>query len=255
MSEPHVEVIRRGPVAFVTLKRATKRNALAKRTVREITAALEEASFDQKVRGVVLAAEGDVFMAGGDLGEFETILDDPRGAAHVIEMGRALACIEACDVPVIAAVSGDVFGGGCEVVLLCDVVLAERHAGLSFRHVPMGLTTAWGGAARLLERVGPLHATRLVLTGDRIGAEEAERIGLVTRVVDAGRGAAEAELFVERVARHDRAVVAANKRALRDARARRREGLAEIEGAAFSALWGGPAHRAAMSRRPGSKRS
>lgn len=244
---PHVRVERQGSATVITLCRAAKKNAIAKRTALELASALESASADPAVRGVVLAAEGDVFMAGGDLSEFATILDDPQGSSHVIEMGERLAVIERCEVPVVAAVSGDVYGGGCELVLQCDAVLAEEHVGLSFRHARMGLSPAWGGARRLLERAGPLHASRLLFTADRVDAKEAYAIGLVTRVVERGASLDEALAFVERVAKNDRAVVAANKRALNDARNVRRFELAEIEARTFRQLWGKPAHRAALS--------
>ncbi|NUP13854.1 MAG: enoyl-CoA hydratase/isomerase family protein [Polyangiaceae bacterium] len=245
---PHVRVETRGSARIITLAREAKRNALARQTVEEIAAALNDAASDETIRGIVVAAEGDVFMAGGDLSEFAAFLEAPDAAERVIEMGQKLAVIETLPVPVICAVAGDVYGGGCEFLLLADAVLAEPHATFSFRHVQMGLSPAWGGASRLLERVGPLAATRLLLTADPVIAKEARRVGLITDVVDHGTALDAACAMVERIARHDWAVVAENKRALMAARSIQRASLAQIEGDSFKSLWAGPAHRAAMSR-------
>jgi enoyl-CoA hydratase/carnithine racemase len=246
---PHVRAHDRGPTRILTVDRPAKKNALARQTIEELAAAIDLASLDGAVRGVVLAAAGDVFMAGGDLEEFAKAVDDPGGADMVIAMGARLGgAIEGCEVPVVAAVSGDVFGGGCEVVLACDAVFADETAGFSFRHVVMGLAPAWGGTSRLLERVGPLEATRLLLAAPRIAAPEAAAIGLVNAAVVTGGALDAAMMFLKRIALHDRAVVAANKRALVEVRSVARAAQAAAEGAAVRALWGQPAQRAALAR-------
>lgn len=238
----------RGHARLVTVARPEKKNALDLRTVEALRDAIEAAGSDDSVRGVVLLGEGDVFLSGGDLGEIARALEETDGAERVLEMGRLLGAIERAPVPVIAAVTGDVFGGGCELVLLCDFVIAEQSAGFSFRHARMGLSPAWGGASRLLERVGPQRAARLLFTADRIAAAEAVELGLAGQCVPDGSAAAHALDFVERVARADRSVVAEQKRLLARLGAEARGDAAAIEAATFRALWAQPAHRAAMTR-------
>lgn len=238
----------RGPSRVLWLSRPERRNALGRETIEAMVRAIEDAGDEESVRGIVLAAEGDVFAAGGDLGEIVALLEADDGAEQVLRMGERLGIIEECAVPVVAAVAGNVFGGGCELLLLCDAVFVERGRELTFRHAAMGLCPAWGGASRLLARVGPLTAARLLMTGDPVGADEGEKIGLVTRSVDAGEALPSALAFVERVARLDRSAVTAQKRALAFASSEIRGEADDATAAVLRAVFGGPAHRAAMAR-------
>ena len=131
-------------------------------------------------------------------------------------------------------------------MLLCDLVVVERQARLAFRHAKMGLTPAWGGLGRRLERCGPLEAARLLYTADRIDADEAHRVGLVNEVVEAGTAKRRALELVDRIAQNPRAVVAAMKRTLAAVRAAGRAGTHELERAAFASRWGAPDHEAAL---------
>lgn len=246
--EDHVRVEDRGAARVVTVCRPEKRNALSRRTVTRLARVIADAGVEPRVRGVVLAAEGEVFLAGADLGEIAAALDQDEAAEGVLAMGASLSVIEACPVPVVCAVAGDVFGGGCELLLLCDAVFAERRAGLTFRHARMGLSPAWGGARRLLERAGPLAASRLLLGAARVSAEQACALGLVTEVVEDGAALDAACGFVELVAKSERASVAENKRGLVAARNLHASAYADVEAAVFRSLWAGPAHRAAMAR-------
>lgn len=243
-----VQIERVEHAAILTLCRASKKNALGRQTVEELCAAIDSVQQDEEVRAILIAAEGDVFMAGGDLREFNAIVDHPGAAEQVIAMGKKLARIERSAVPVVAVVTGDVYGGGCEFLLLCDLVVAERGVSFSFRHAMMGLSPAWGGSVRLLERVGPLHAAQLLYSADQISAEEALAMRFVNVVVERGEAKTHALEWVNRVASHQRAVVAANKLSLFKARAVHRELFDDLEADTFKSLWGGPAHRKALSR-------
>jgi enoyl-CoA hydratase/carnithine racemase len=203
-----------GAALVLSWSRPEKRNAIGREQALALAAAIAEAPSD--VRGVVLAsAHEGVFVSGGDLDEIASQLErGSEGADAIAEVGDVLAAIETAPVPVVAAVRGEVFGGGCELLLLCDAVFVEERAGLSFRHARMGLSPAWGGAPRLLERVGPLAARELLFTGRRVSAIECASLGLVNEVVPDAR--ARALAFVEAVAIHDRGVVGAQKRLLRE---------------------------------------
>jgi enoyl-CoA hydratase len=237
----------RGAARLVVLCRPEKRNALSADAAAALAAAVERAASDASIRGIVIAAEGPVFAAGGDLSEFAALVDQGEaGAEAVLEMGRRMRGIERAPVPVVAAVGGDVFGGGCELLLLCDAVFVERAVKLVFRHAEMGLCPAWGASARLIERVGPLAATRLLAAAEPITGDEAAAMGLASEAVDAGGALDRALVFVERIARLDRAAVAAQKGLLHDVRAAMRADAELREATLFKSLWGGPAHRSAM---------
>jgi enoyl-CoA hydratase/carnithine racemase len=235
---------------FCTLRlaRDEKRNALGRELVDALVDAIDCAACDPSVRGVVLAARGGVWAAGGDLEELGAITEAPDGADQVLAIGDALQAIERCDVPVVAAIEGRVLGGGCELALLCDAVFAGERARFSFRHAAMGLSPAWGGGVRLEARVGPLAAARLLMTAEEIDAREAARVGLVNAAVDAGEAEQHATAFLRRCAIHARDAVAAQKRALRAARDARWGEAGRVEAEVFRSRWGGEAHRAAMRR-------
>lgn len=236
-----------GDAVVLTIDRPDRRNAVDRALARRLGEAIRIAAADPRVRGVVLTGTGeDVFVAGGDVNELSALTNQGANGVEVIAMFEDLSIIEACDVPVIAAVQGSVFGGGCEMLLLCDFVFIEEHAAVSFRHAKMGLSPAWGGMTRLVERIGPLEATRLLLTAEKIGADEALRMGLVNEVVPRGAARDRAVAQVNRIADNPRTTVAAMKRALRGVREARRGAAIELERAAFSERWGGPDHREAM---------
>src|SRR5262249_12656598 len=161
--------------------------------------AIRLAGQDPSVRGIVLTGAGDrAFTSGGDLNMLaEMALVEGRGG-DVLDMGDELAICERGDVPVIAAVQGDAYGGGCELILLCAMVFVESHPQLAFGHAKMGLSPAWGGLTRLVERVGPIEAARLLYTAEKIDAAEALRIGLVNEVAPKGGSRARAIARISR---------------------------------------------------------
>lgn len=243
-----LEVQREGAVVVLVLSREEKRNALSSELVRRLADEVERAGADPSVRGIVLTATGDVFASGGDLDEFAGMMEAKDAAERVLEMGERLRILERVDVPVVAAVAGDVFGGGCELLLLCDVIVAEPQARFGFRHAAMGLSPAWGGGSRLVERVGRGMAARLLYAAEAIDAEHAARIGFVTELAPRGGALARATEYVERVAKNDRAAVAAHKRLLGELHRAMRGDAEAREAEAFRELWAGPSHRAAMER-------
>lgn len=236
-----------GNALVLTIDRPARRNALDAELAHALGAATLEASQDPTVHAIVLAATGEeTFVSGGDLNEIAKVVREGGGPGPVLDMYAPLSVLESADLPVIAAVQGDVYGGGCELILLCDMVIMESHAHLAFRHAQMGLSPAWGGMTRLLERVGPVEASRLLFTAERIDAAEAARVGLVNEVVPKGESLTRALSRAEAIAKSSRTVVMAQKRALRAVRDARRNGSIALERAAFAELWAGPAHQAAI---------
>lgn len=237
-----------GPTAAVlTLARPEKKNALSTEMVTALVDAVRRANEDPSVRAIVLGADGDVFAAGGDLDEIAAALASPDGAGEIIAMGTRIRVLEEVDLPVLMAVSGDVYGGGCELTLLGDVVVLEEHARLSFRHARMGLAPAWGGTTRLVERVGPTVASRMLFTAERIDAATAARTGLVTEVVEKGASTERCVAIAREIAKAARSTIAGQKRGLHRARASMRgAAAADAEAETFTSLFGGAAHVAAM---------
>ena len=247
MSEPSIRVQKRGAALVAIIDRPEAKNAISRDTARELEALAERACSDADVRSLVISGAGrDVFVAGGDLRDFDTLAKEPVGAQEVLDMGAATNALEDCEVPVIAAVQGAAYGGGCELSLACDLVVAEEHASFSFKQAAMGLSTGWGGGVRLVERVGPMTAARLLLLGARVSAEEAREVGLVTQVVPTGAAIEQALRWTDRIARLPRASIAGLKRMLRDVRAERRGDGLRKEAEVFASLWGKSDHIAAM---------
>lgn len=241
----HVE--QSGDAVVLTIDRPATKNAIDKDLARRMREAVREAEANPRIRGIVLAATGSgTFVSGGDLNEIAGIVRESSGPETVLGMYEDLLVLEESELPVIAAVQGDVYGGGCELVLLCDMVIVERHSSLAFRHARMGLSPAWGGLTRLVERVGPIEASRLLYSAEKIGAGEAHRIGLVNEVVPTGEAKEHALGRVARFADNARAVVAAQKRAMLAVRKAMRGSAIEQERAVFAEVWGGPAHQAAL---------
>jgi enoyl-CoA hydratase len=236
-----------GDAVVLTIDRPECRNAIDSALAKRLGDAVRLAAADPRVRGIVIAASGDeVFVAGGDIRELDALARDGSAPHRVLAMFEDFAAFEQSDVPVIAAVQGDVFGGGCEMLLLCDLVVVEQHAAMAFRHAKMGLSPAWGGMTRLIERVGALEATRLLLTAEKIDAAEALRIGLVNEVVPTGSARSRAIAQVNRIADNPRTTVAVMKRALLKVQELRRAATFELEQQTFSEQWNRPEHRKAM---------
>jgi len=254
IGHPHLRVESVGDAVVLTVDRPETHNALDRALAQALADAIGLSAQDPSVRGVVLTGGGErTFMSGGDLNMLAELVKNAENGDAVIDMGDRLAVCERAAVPVIAAVQGDVYGGGCEMLLLCDLAVMESHAALSFRHAKMGLSPAWGGLTRLVERAGPIEAARLLFTAEKIDAAEALRVGLVNEVVPRGGARARALAMVGRIADNPRTTVAALKRALREVREARRGAAVERERAIFSEQWGAADHRDAMSARAAKK--
>jgi enoyl-CoA hydratase len=235
-----------GDAVVITIEQPATHNAIDRVIAKSIADAVRLASQDPKVRGIVVTGSGPTFLSGADLNMLAELTQSAGGSAEVLRIFDDLVACERCDLPVAAAVQGHVFGGGCEFLLLCDFVLVEEHAQFAFRHAKMGLSPAWGGMTRLVERVGPLEATRLLLTGEKIDAAEALRIGFINEVVPRGTSRDRALARVARIADNPRTTVATMKRTLREVREAHRGAALEREREVFEERWGAPDHQRAM---------
>ncbi len=181
-----VRLLRDGAVGRVILARPEKKNALDRQTAEDLFAALAQFETDTACRVIHLGAEGDDFSVGADLEEWERRIE-ADGDAHRQDaeaFGRVLLAIRALMKPVVCTVRGRALGDGAALATACDVVLAHEGAELGYPEVRIGFVPALVMAS-LRRSVGEKHAADLVLTGRIISADEAERIGLVSRVVPA----------------------------------------------------------------------
>lgn len=176
----------RDRVAWIAVNRPDKLNALNRRTVEELGAAVEAAGSSPDVGVIVLSGAGEkAFVAGADIQEMASMsAGDAQAFSHMLNGN--LRRIERSPKPVIAAIQGFALGGGCELALACHVRIASDTARFGQPEVSLGLIPGAGGTQRLQRLVGKGRALDLILTGEMIPADEAHRIGLVEHVVRAG---------------------------------------------------------------------
>ncbi len=178
-----------GSVATVTLDRPKALNALDSATLRELRQVAD--ALDRDVRVLVITGAGKAFSAGADIGAMAEMAPGD-GYAYARLGHEVMARIEALDVPVVAALNGVALGGGLELALACDLIIAADRARLGQPEINLGLVPGFGGSQRLVRRIGQSRARELIYLGHAINAEEALRLGLVCRVVPAEQLAAEA---------------------------------------------------------------
>jgi len=193
-----VESSRDGYVALLRLNRPEARNALSPEMMEQLAAELERLDPDPEVRCVVIAGSEKVFAAGADIKamserSFAEALRHPAAS-----FWRRLAAIKT---PMIAAVSGYALGGGCELALACDMIVASDGATFGQPEINLGIIPGGGGTQRLARVLGKQRAMEYVLTGRRFAAAEAQEIGLVNKVVPDGRWLEEAMALAATVAK------------------------------------------------------
>jgi len=173
---------RRDAVAVVWINRPEKKNAMSPTFFRELPQVLDTLGGEEGVRAIVLTGAGDAFSAGGDIASFQELNTVTKSRRHLRLVFDAFHAIERAELPVIAAVNGVAYGGGTEIILACDIVLASDKASFGFREAVVGLQPGYG-LVRGPDVIGR-HWTRwLALTADIIDAEKALEIGLVQAVV------------------------------------------------------------------------
>jgi enoyl-CoA hydratase len=167
-------------VALVRIDRPAARNALNFKIRSELADVFRSLSVSPDVRAIVLTGDKEVFVAGADIRELAAATPTEMYQRH----GELLwATISTCPVPVIAAVNGYALGGGCELAMHCDIIVAGESAVFAQPEVKIGLMPGAGGTQRLVRAVGKFQAMRMALTGCAIGAREAYAIGLASEVV------------------------------------------------------------------------
>jgi len=184
MSYENISLAHRDNTLWITVNRPTKLNALTAATVAELDRAVDQAANDPEVFAVVITGSGDkAFVAGADIAELNTL--SPEAAKEFALRGQSVfSRIERLVKPVVAAVNGYALGGGCELAMACHLRIASSNAVFGQPEVKLGLIPGYGGTQRLPRLVGRGRALDILLTGRNVSADEAERIGLVNRVVE-----------------------------------------------------------------------
>lgn len=207
----NVVVEQRGRVGLITLNRPEALNALNKAMMEELVDAAKAMDTDREVGSVVITGSTKAFAAGADIKEMAAQSYPEMYAADWFHGWEDLARLR---IPTVAAVSGFALGGGCELAMMCDLIIAGDNAKLGQPEINLGVLPGMGGSQRLTRAIGKAKAMDLVLTGRYIGAEEADRTGLVSRVVPAGDVLEEALKVAEVIASKSKPVAMMAKEAV-----------------------------------------
>ena len=196
----YVQLAFDGPVAFITLARADKLNALDRAMIVALAGAAEAVEASQETRVAVLSGEGKAFCAGGDIAAW--------GGLPPLEMWRdwtrlghrAFERLARLRQPLIVALTGHAFGGGLELAAVADIRIAERGVKLGLPETGLAMAPGWSGTQRLVRRFGASLVRRMALGGAMFKADEALSLGLVDEVVDEGAGLARAKTLAAEIA-------------------------------------------------------
>ncbi|HXO17109.1 MAG TPA: enoyl-CoA hydratase-related protein [Candidatus Dormibacteraeota bacterium] len=225
------------PLAVVTFNRPSVLNALRTGLLKEVSQALAEIASNESVRAIIITGAGEkAFAAGADIGELNALASAGLGAAQA-RSGQALTRqIERLSKPVVVAVNGFALGGGCEIAMAGDIIIASENAKFGQPEVNLGLIPGYGGTARTTRRVGKGMASYLCLTGEIIDAHEALRIGLVQKVVPLAELMNEAKRIATTIASKAPLAVAACKRTINNGAHLSIDDALELEALEFGTL-------------------
>jgi enoyl-CoA hydratase len=213
-SQQRLETIRveqRGRVGLIVLNRPQALNALSSLLATELLVALDGLETDDGVGCIVITGSERAFAAGADIREMASLTHtDVFQRDHLAQWDRVARCRK----PLIAAVAGYALGGGCELAMMCDFIIAADNAKFGLPEITIGTIPGMGGSQRLTRLVGKSKAMEMVLTGRLMDAEEAERAGLVSRIVPLAELVDEALKTAERIASLSRPAVMMAKEAV-----------------------------------------
>jgi enoyl-CoA hydratase len=212
MAYENILVDKKGRVGIITLNRAKALNALSSALIAELERALDDMEADDDIGAIVLTGSEKAFAAGADIKE---MADKTYMEAYLADfITRGWERVAQCRKPILAAVAGYALGGGCEIALMCDFILAADSAKFGQPEITLGAMPGAGGTQRLPRIVGKAKAMEMCLTGRMMDAEEAERAGLVSRVVPAADLMDEAIKVADRIAGMSRPVTMMVKEAV-----------------------------------------
>jgi enoyl-CoA hydratase/carnithine racemase len=231
-----------GPVTVLTIDRPEARNAIARATMRELAAALDQVG-ETDARVLVITGGGDrVFVSGGDLKELAAIRTHEEAVEMAETMRTVLDRLATLSIPVLAAVNGDAYGGGAEVSVAADIRIAAHDVRCGFNQVALGIMPAWGGIERLTALVGRGRALKMMTTGEVLDADLAFEIGLFDEVVPRQEFLTHWRKVAEQMARAPKEALVGIKAAQRAAFPTARPDLASAAIDSFAQTWVADAH-------------
>jgi enoyl-CoA hydratase/carnithine racemase len=246
MSEVRLE--RRGSATVLTIDRPAAHNAISRDTMEQLAGAVAQVRASD-ARVLAVRGAGDrVFVSGGDLKELAAIREHADAVAMALRMRSLLDDIASLPIPVVAAINGHAFGGGCETAVACDFRIAVDSARLAFNQIDLAIMPAWGGIERLQALVGRARALYLTTTGYPLDAATARDWGLVEEVVDRDRFDDRLGELLDRIASAPLAALTGIKRAASRAQPPTRPDLALDAADSFADTWITDAHWHAVER-------
>jgi enoyl-CoA hydratase len=211
MAEPTVLSEIHGRTGLIILNRPQALNALNETLIDELLAALDRFEADPAIVATVVTGSEKAFAAGADIKEMAAL---GFAEAYLGDQAAAIARVAEMRKPIIAAVAGYCLGGGCELAMMCDIILAADTARFGQPEITLGIMPGMGGTQRLARLIGRPRAMEMILTGRMIDAAEAEQAGLVARVVPAAELRTEALKVAARIAEHSLPIVMMAKEAV-----------------------------------------
>ncbi|GAB3377540.1 enoyl-CoA hydratase-related protein [Spongiibacter taiwanensis] len=212
MTEALVKIAREGAVATITLNRPEKRNALDLALRGAIADAFRELEKDPAVLAIVITGGDEVFAAGADL---NLLVDKGSQQVADIDLGQYWAPVANCSKPVVAAVSGFALGAGCELVMMCDIIVADDSARFGQPEARVGIMPGAGGSQRLIRAVGKAVASMMLMSGEAITGERAYQLGLISELAEPGQTLSRAQQLAKAASKMPPKAIAAIKRVLK----------------------------------------
>ena len=182
--------------AIITISREKALNALNSQVIDELSQAIDVVKADKDIRALIITGAGRAFVAGADIG-VQSVFDVREGRQWGRRGSAVFREIELLQIPTIAAVGGFALGGGCELALSCDMIVADEKAKFGQPEVSLGITPGFSGTQRLPRRIGTAKAKEMIFTGRMIDAYEADRIGLINKIAESGKLMDEAKALAE----------------------------------------------------------
>lgn len=199
MAFKNIVIEKKDGIGTIKINRPNVLNALNKDTIKELSKAVDELGKDKNIKVAILTGEGKAFIAGADIKQMSNMT--PLEAKEFAEMGHGMLMkIENSRLPFIAAVNGFALGGGCEVLMACDICIAASSAKIGQPEINLGIHPGFGGTQRLPRLVGRRKAKELLLTGRNLDANEAYNTGLVNMVVEDEKLTEEVEKLAGKIA-------------------------------------------------------
>lgn len=237
-SNRHVRLDFEDGIAWVTIDRVDALNALNQEVLRDLLTVFSEVERDPSVRVLLLTGAGEkAFAAGADISEMTEM--GPAEAAAFSKLGHSVCtALEAMSIPTIALVRGFALGGGTELALACDFIVAAESAVFGLPEVSLGVIPGFGGTFRLVSRVGAARAKELIFSGRRVRSDEALRMGLANVVVTKDELFEEGKRLGAQIAQNSKGAIAAAKTLIREASGGDGSGRADAEALGFGSLFG-----------------